>query len=75
VEGKKETPEEYKARTGREVPKYMAVYARYHTKGRKWNMWKIMPYHEAETMIRYYTDHEIILANSDFCPVEIRKWD
>jgi hypothetical protein len=64
-----ETSEKFKARTGRDVPRHMAVYARFRTDGRRWNSWKILPYHEAETMIGYYTDHEIILANSDYCPI------
>jgi hypothetical protein len=75
MEEKKETPEDYNARTGRDVPKYMAVYARFRTEGRRWNMWKIIPYHEAETMIRYYTDHEIVLATVIFVRWRYRKWD
>jgi hypothetical protein len=69
MDKRKETPEEFTKRTGNAVPRYMAVYAHYRMAGKRWNLWKILPFHEAETMKGYYNEYEIFLANSDFCPV------
>jgi hypothetical protein len=64
-----ETPEAYKKRTGHDVPPYMATYTRCRMSGKKWNSWRYAPYRDAQAYARCYHEHEIILANSDFCPI------